>query len=66
MNPLLPICKEILEWMHVAPFDFNNGIVHQGIDEGNVIGWRIHSELVEKLTAAIAETNKSHNPYEYT
>lgn len=40
--------RELIEWMDNAPFDYSNGNEAQGIDEGNVYGWRSHKILVNK------------------
>jgi hypothetical protein len=52
---LLEACEEMLEFMRHAPFDFSNGVEYMGIDEGEVIGWRVHKELTAKLETAIVK-----------
>lgn len=48
--------QSALDWLENAPIDYRNGVEHNGIDEGNVSGWKFHNELVEQLRAALAET----------
>ena len=50
---LLAACKDALEHLEYASFEYANGNTHNGIDEGNVIGWKAHGELIEELREAI-------------
>ena len=52
---LLEACKAAKDWLEHAPIDYSNGVTHQGMDEGNVLGWRYHGELIEQLSAVIGE-----------
>ncbi len=52
---LLEACEAAYEWLENAPLDYSNGVTHQGVDEGNVLGWRYHNELMAQLQAAIAK-----------
>jgi len=47
------LLREVLEFLEEAPFDFRNGVEHQGMDEGNVLGWRVHSEIVDKIRTVL-------------
>jgi len=47
------LLREVLEFLEQAPFDFRNGVEHQGCDEGNVLGWRIHAEIVDKIRTVL-------------
>ena len=61
---MLKICKEMLEFMEHAPFDFSNGVEYMGIDEGNTIGWPFHKELTGKLCAIIAKATGAGESHE--
>jgi hypothetical protein len=50
---LKEVLKECLEWLENAPFDYSNGNVEQGIDEGEYYGGRGHSALVEKIKSVL-------------
>jgi len=43
------------EWLENAPFDYNNGNTHEGIDEGNVLGWQTHASLMEIVLHALGK-----------
>jgi len=42
---------EVIGWMEHAPFDSSNGVTDPTgtVDEGNVVGWRYHGELLDIL-----------------
>ncbi len=47
------VCREALEWLTLAPFDYSNGIVANGCDEGNVNGWKGHRDMIKTLSGAL-------------
>lgn len=50
MEKLRQLLKDT--WMmmeHATRIDFSNGIVHNGIDEGNVRGWEFYENLRKKV-----------------
>ena len=52
---LLAACEAAERWLDVAPIEYRNGVVHQGIDEGQVLGEHGHNEIAEQLRTAIAK-----------
>jgi len=45
-------------WMmlwHATDIDFSNGVVHQGVDEGDVRGWEFYHDLEQKLFDLLGE-----------
>ena len=50
---LYDVCKSAGIWLTSAPIDYENGVVHSGIDEGNVRGWEGHNRLVKEIEDAI-------------
>ena len=57
-DELLAACENALLHLNYAPLEYHNGITDPTgtIDEGNVVGWRTHHDLVGELEAAIART----------
>jgi hypothetical protein len=45
--------REAYEFLTRASFDFSNGNTAQGVDEGEVIGWKAHNEVCSKLAALL-------------
>ena len=45
---------EVIDWLENAPFDYRNGVTHNGIDEGHIYGWKGHNEIVKEANAALA------------
>lgn len=40
----------------VSPYiEFNNGVVHMGRDEGDVVGWKMYDEYLEKTLKEIPD-----------
>ena len=56
---LLEALQEAVEWLENAPMSYANGNMHNGIDEGEVLGWRGHVSVVDKAKAAIAKAEAS-------
>jgi len=52
---LLAACRAALIWLDSAPIHYENGVVHNGMDEGDVLGTRGHICITDQLTAAIAK-----------
>jgi hypothetical protein len=52
-NELREALTACFEWLENAPFDYNNGNTHEGIDEGNVLGWQTHASLMEIVLHAL-------------
>ena len=52
---LLQALEETVEWMENASFDYSDGTVAHGVDQGEYYGWKGHKELVEKMKNAIAK-----------
>jgi len=44
---------DVIMWLENAPFDYSNGNVCNGIDEGNVQGWNGHGEVIDAAKAAL-------------
>lgn len=42
-----------LDWFENAPVSYANGNVHNGLDEGDVIGGQMHDELTEQIRCAL-------------
>ena len=40
--------ERLASWLANAPLDYNNGITHNGIDEGNIRGWKVHDKLLKQ------------------
>lgn len=45
--------REAIEYLEQAPFNYANGVVHDGIDEGSVRGMRAHQRLLKRLRKAL-------------
>jgi hypothetical protein len=41
--------REVLAWLEHAPISYSNGVIHNGIDEGDVRGGEYHDLLVAKI-----------------
>jgi hypothetical protein len=50
------LLADILEWFNCAPISYANGNVENGVDEGEVLGNKLHKELVEKINSVLKET----------
>lgn len=46
---------KVLDWLENAPIDYSNGNTFDGVDEGEVRGWRAHNQLIEIVKAAMKE-----------
>ena len=44
---------EALDFLLHADFDFRNGVVHNGADEGEYLGWNAHGRLIRQLRDAL-------------
>ena len=51
---LKEVLEECLQWLENAPFDYSNGNVSQGVDEGEYYGGRGHVALVNKIRQVLA------------
>ena len=54
-DELLAACEKALEFILYADFDFRNGNVSQGIDEGEHYGWQATSTLKKRLETTITK-----------
>lgn len=54
IESLKTMLTDTLDWLENAPFNYSNGNVHNGLDEGDVIGGRMHDELVKKIKTVLA------------
>ncbi len=53
ITKLREILSDTLLFLNEAPFDFSNGVTHEGFDEGNVLGWKSHEQLVSELETTL-------------
>ena len=51
------LLRDIWFLLEVAPahIDFNNGVVHMGRDEGDVVGWKMYDEFLKKTLKEIPD-----------
>ena len=45
-----------VDWLDNAPIDYSNGVTHNGIDEGNILGWKAHNEITKAAKRAMEQT----------
>ncbi len=50
--------QDALDWLEHAPISYANGNVHDGMDEGDVLGGRYHDKLTAQLHAALNTTSQ--------
>jgi hypothetical protein len=43
------LLQEAVDWLEHAEFDYRNGNEAFGVDEGDVLGWKAHTEMVNKF-----------------
>jgi hypothetical protein len=46
--------ERCVDWLENAPFDYSNGNVACGVDEGNVRGQEGHKQVVDSAKAALS------------
>lgn len=49
------VLREALAWLENAPFNYSNGNIHNGIDEGAVRGGELHDALVAKIKKVLGK-----------
>ena len=52
---LLAACEAALIWLDSAPIHYENGVEHNGMDEGDILGTRGHVRITDQLTTAITK-----------
>ena len=58
VDALLVVLAKVKEFFAEADFDFRNGNIHNGIDEGEVMGWNYLGLLEKQLDIAVAEVEE--------
>jgi hypothetical protein len=53
INKLEAALKEGIDWLENAPISYSNGVTYNGVDEGDVLGWKGHSEVVKIMQEAL-------------
>ena len=48
---LIEMCDRLAEWLENVHIDYSNGnVAPNGMDEGDVLGWKGHKEMIEAYT----------------
>ncbi len=53
LKQVLEVLEECKHHLEHAPFSYENGNTHQGIDEGEYYGMKAHEELLKKINAIV-------------
>ncbi len=54
ISDLRAALERCVQWLENASFDYSNGNTACGVDEGNVLGWEGHKDVVDAAKNALS------------